>query len=161
MRPRAVLHAAKVDLFLSRRLNMATLTRERNAWRAMIRRCTEPNQKNWRRYGGAGITVHPAWMASFETFLADLGPAPTQRHWLGRLNTAGNYEPGNCLWTTQPLQERRRQFCRKVEIYGQVMTAAEAGRLPGQPRSLYVSRGYSDRCSKNSANAAAWARVWM
>jgi hypothetical protein len=102
--------------------------RERNAWRSMIRRCTEPGQKDWPRYGGAGITVCPAWMQSFDQFLQDMGPAPTQAHWLGRLRVLENYEPGNCCWTTQPPQERRRTFCRRVSINGQVVTAAEAAR---------------------------------
>ena len=113
--------------------------RERSAWRAMIRRCTEPNHKDFPRYGQAGIRICPQW-ATFERFLADLGPAPTQRHWLGRLDVKGNYEPGNCEWTTQPPQERRRTFCRRVEIAGQLVTAAEAGRLPGQPTRNAVLR---------------------
>lgn len=102
--------------------------RERSAWYVMRRRCLEPTFKDFNRYGGAGITVCPAWMESFAQFLKDMGPAPTQRHWLGRLKVLGNYEPGNCCWTTQPPQERRRIFCRRVSINGQVVTAAEAAR---------------------------------
>lgn len=114
--------------------------RELNAWRMMKRRCLDPSFKDFPRYGGKGIQVCPQWMASFDQFLKDLGPAPTQSHWLGRLNVLGNYEPGNCVWTTQPLQERRRAFCRKVTVYGQTVTAAEAARLPGMPKRDSILR---------------------
>ncbi|MDP1906923.1 MAG: hypothetical protein Q8K85_01385 [Hyphomicrobium sp.] len=102
--------------------------RERSAWYVMRRRCLEPTFKDFNRYGGAGITVCPAWMESFAQFLEDMGPAPTQTHWLGRLRVLENYEPGNCVWTTQPPQERRRTFCRRVSIGGEMVTAAEAAR---------------------------------
>ena len=116
------------------------LNREHNAWRAMNRRCYEPNFRSYPRYGGAGIVVFTPWRMSFQQFLNDMGPAPSQAHWLGRSDVKGNYEPGNCLWTTQPEQERRRTFCRRVTLYGQVLTAAEAGRLPGQPTRNSVLR---------------------
>jgi hypothetical protein len=73
-------------------------------------------------------------MASFDSFLSSMGPAPTQRHWLGRLDVRQGYFPGNCLWTEQTPQEQRRAFCRKVTIHGQTVTAAEAARFPGQPK---------------------------
>ena len=66
-------------------------------------------------------------------FLKDMGPAPMDRTWLGRLDVRGNYEPANCIWTTREEQENRRAFCRKVTLNGQEMTAAQASRLPGQP----------------------------
>lgn len=118
--------------------------REKSAWRTMIRRCTDPKFKSFNRYGGAGIRVCPEWMEIFARFLQDMGPAPTQAHWLGRLNVQGNYEPGNCLWTLQAPQERRRTYCRKVSHQGQVMTAAEAARLSPVTRDTYLRRLSSD-----------------
>lgn len=123
------------------------LSRELSAWRVMLRRCTEPGFKDWKYYGGNGITVCREWAESFDAFLLDVGPSPTRTSWLGRLNTAGNYEPGNVAWTNHEEQMRRRQFCRLVTIRDQVMTAAEAGRLPGLPTRnsvLYrVAGGFS------------------
>lgn len=117
----------------------STTRRERNAWRVMIRRCTELTHKDWPRYGGAGIRVCPEWM-SFDQFLKDMRPATTQQHWLGRLKVLGNYEPGNCVWTTQPPQERRRTFCRMVNVSGQTVTAAEAARALGTKRDTLLRR---------------------
>lgn len=116
------------------------LTRARNAWRVMKRRCSEPGFKDYPRYGGAGIRICPQWLASFDQFLKDVGLPPSTRHWLGRKDTAGHYVPENVLWTDCAPQQRRRQFCRKVIVHGQVMTAAEAGRLPNQPTRNSVLR---------------------
>ena len=103
------------------------LKREKAAWRAMRRRCLDPKHKDWPRYGGAGIQICSQW-SSFETFIADLGPAPSQEHWLGRLDVKGNYEPNNCLWTTRAPQIRRRAYCHKVRLNVKALTIAEASR---------------------------------
>ena len=102
-------------------------------------RCSNPKARDYPRYGGAGITVCPQWQ-SFDQFIKDMGPAPSSDSWLGRLNTAGNYTPGNVMWTTHDEQVRRRQFCRQVTIHGQTMTAAEAARIPGMPDRVTVVR---------------------
>lgn len=107
------------------------LSREFSAWTVMKRRCSEPGFKDWKYYGAKGITVCSEWAESFQSFLADVGRAPTPTSWLGRLNTAGNYEPGNVAWTSHDPQVRRRQWCRKVNIAGQQLTIAEAERAVG------------------------------
>lgn len=119
---------------------MKQLKRERSAWSVMIQRCENPKHKDFKRYGAKGIKVCRAWMESFEQFLIDMGPAPTQTHWLGRLDVTSGYVPTNCCWTTQPEQERRRAYCRKVVIDSKPMTAAEAARLPGLPTRNSVLR---------------------
>ncbi len=112
---------------------MAKLSKEREAWRGMIKRCYNPKCQDFPRYGGSGITVFPAWCQSYETFLLDVGAAPSTGHILGRRNVSEGYYPDNVIWTTHAEQQRRRKFCRRVTLHGQVMTAAEAARLPGQP----------------------------
>lgn len=119
---------------------MKLLKRERSAWSVMIQRCENPKHKDFKRYGAKGIKVCREWMESFQQFLDDMGPAPTQTDWLGRLDVTAGYFPGNCCWTTQPEQERRRAFCRKVVIDSKSMTAAEAGGVPGQQTRNSVLR---------------------
>jgi len=111
-----------------------------NAWRVMKRRCLEPGFRDFPRYGGAGIKVCPQWVASFDRFLADVGLPPSPKHWLGRKDTSKHYTPENCTWTEPTPQKQRRQFCRKVIVQGQTLTAAEASRLPGQPTRNTVLR---------------------
>lgn len=118
-------------------------SKERLAWRNMIKRCCDPKSREWKHYGAKGITVCPEWINSFERFMEDVGPAPNLKRstWLGRQDVTKGYAPGNVEWTSQAVQENRRAYCRHVTVFGKRMTAAQASRLPGQPnRSTVVRR---------------------
>ena len=75
-----------------------------NTWRAMIRRCTKPQDKDYKRYGGIGITVCDRWL-SYVNFVADMGE-PIGDETLDRINVYGNYEPSNCRWAGIKVQNR-------------------------------------------------------
>jgi hypothetical protein len=74
----------------------------------MLQRCTNPNRADWPRYGGRGVVVCDRWRR-FENFLTDMGECPPGM-WLDRIDSAGNYEPGNVRWATfeEQLLNRRR-----------------------------------------------------
>jgi hypothetical protein len=91
----------------------------------MIRRCTNPDSTGYARYGGRGITVCDRWRESFANFLADMGPKPTPRHTIDRINNDGNYEPGNCRWATGKEQCRNTRRNRYIEHDGRRMTQVE------------------------------------
>lgn len=86
-----------------------TRTKEYYTWCSMVGRCQNPNLPMYKRYGGRGITVCERWRNSYETFLSDLGKAPSKKHSIERINNDGNYEPGNCKWATNDEQQRNRQ----------------------------------------------------
>jgi hypothetical protein len=67
-------------------------------WSGILRRCTNENFKSYKYYGGRGITVCDRWLL-FENFLEDMGIRPEGLQ-IDRINNDGNYEPGNCRWTT-------------------------------------------------------------
>jgi hypothetical protein len=79
-----------------------------NTWRAMIRRCTIPTDKDYPRYGGKGVTVCPAWM-EYEQFAKDMGE-PQGDETLDRINVYGNYEPDNCRWAGVQTQNRNTRL---------------------------------------------------
>lgn len=93
---------------------------EHVAWAAMIQRCENPNNPEFHRYGERGITVCCRWRQSFEAFYADMGPRPSNKHSIDRENNHGNYEPGNCRWTTIDVQTRNTR--RNVYLTHQGLT---------------------------------------
>jgi len=68
-------------------------------------RCTNPNHKYWKNYGGRGIRF---LFVRFEQFLATLGPRPSGMT-LDRVNNDGHYEPSNVRWATRSQQQRNRR----------------------------------------------------
>jgi hypothetical protein len=79
-----------------------------NTWRAMIRRCTNPKDKDYPRYGGKGVSVCPEWV-DYSNFAKDMGE-PEGDETLDRINVYGNYEPSNCRWAGVMTQNRNTRL---------------------------------------------------
>lgn len=112
---------------------------EYHAWSSMKTRCLNPNVHNYKRYGARGITVCERW-ADFQNFYADMGPKPSSKHSLERLDTNGNYEPKNCVWADAFQQASTRTNVRSIEAFGKIMTAAAWSRETGIPATVIRNR---------------------
>jgi hypothetical protein len=107
----------------------------------MSRRCLEPKNKDFKHYGGRGITVCERWR-TYENFLADMGTKPAGMT-LDRINNDGGYEPSNCRWVSHAEQMRNRGFCRRLTIFGRTMIASEWAREAGMTVSQLFNRLYA------------------
>jgi hypothetical protein len=94
-------------------------------WTAMKRRCHSTDNKSYWRYGARGIAVCQEWRASFEAFAAAVGPKPDGLT-LDRIDSTGNYEPGNVRWADYTQQARNTRRNVWVQIGGDRMTLPEA-----------------------------------
>lgn len=83
-------------------------TPEYKSWSHMIERCTNPKHEYFKDY--CKIAICERWRNSFEAFLEDMGPRPSIKHTLERIDNNGNYEPSNCKWGTKEEQSRNQRL---------------------------------------------------
>lgn len=77
-------------------------------YRDMIRRCGDPDHKDFKYWGGKGIRLCSEWLESFQCFydwaIQKYSPGLS----IERADTAGNYCPENCTWIPKSEQSINR-----------------------------------------------------
>ena len=69
-----------------------------------------------------------------------MGPRPSPRHSVDRIDVNGDYERGNCQWATKKAQARNMRSNRIVHVDGESMTLAEAVEKSGLIYSTVLHR---------------------
>src|SRR5690348_10148009 len=104
---------------------------EYKVWAGIVRRCEDRDFNGYKKYGARGISICAEWRNDFAVFYRDMGPRPSPKHSIDRIDNSGNYEPGNCRWVTSQVQANNRRSNRLIIYRGVEMTLANAIELSG------------------------------
>lgn len=109
------------------------------SWESMLRRCLNPRQSSYGRYGGSGVPLCERWR-SFTAFHEDMGdPVGTARS-LDRIDSTRGYEPGNCRWVDMKSQQRNRTNNRLFTIDGETHCLQHFAETLGTGHSVILDR---------------------
>ena len=90
-----------------------------------MRRCYNPKDKDFAKYGAVGVVVQESWH-EYIAFAADVGePEGTQT--LHRIDPYGDYTKENCMWAS-PIVQARVTRLHKNNKTGHVGVALRNGK---------------------------------
>jgi len=91
---------------------------EYGAWANAKNRCSNSRHAQYRYYGGRGISMSKEWEESFPRFFKDMGPKPSNKHTIERIDNNKGYFKENCKWATFKEQSRNRRGLHLIRFKG-------------------------------------------
>lgn len=109
-------------------------TRLYNTWIRMRDRCNNPNNKEYKNYGGRGIKVCDEWEHSYESFKKWAYENGYDEKLKGiqssidRIDNNSGYSPDNCRWADMYTQCNNRSSNKYITYNGKTQTFSQWGR---------------------------------
>lgn len=132
----------------------------------MMMRCTNPNTKDYPRYGGVGITVCEEWSGinGIENFVKwSLEHGYADNLTIDRIDGTKGYSPDNCRWVTISQQNRNRSTNHLIEYNGEVKTLIEWAEIAGVRKDTFrrriINYGWPLEEAINTPNLKGKARL--
>lgn len=119
---------------------------EMGVWENIRTRCHNQKCRAFKDYGGRGILMCDRWLVGengetgFACFYADMGPRPTRKHQIDRIDNNKGYSPDNCRWTDIKTNARNKRNTLWVPHNGKMISLAEVADLSGIPYSALLYR---------------------
>lgn len=114
-------------------------------WRDIKARCFNPNNRGFKNYGAKGITMCDIWKNNFKAFndwAMENGYNPNAKRGectIDRIDVNGNYEPNNCRWVDNLVQQNNKKNNVFISYNNETHTVAEWSRiLHIPPHTLYA-----------------------
>ena len=151
----------ELPFFLTAFYTMSTQHKLYNTWESMRKRCCNPNDKEFKNYGGRGVKVCKRWdiadgkSTGFKNFVSDMGNRPNG-FTLERINNNGNYTPSNCKWVSR--KEQSRNMRNNVIYKGEYSIDASLRLTDGRNKTLVgvrlnmgwsKQRAFEEPCKKH------------
>lgn len=113
-------------------------TPEYETWQSIKQRCQNPNNFQYHRYGGRGITLSSDWQ-KFDNFYRDMGARPNG-HQIDRTDNDKGYCKENCKWVLPKENAQNRRNTKGRYLLGVSITRtgrfASAIKIEGMRLSL-------------------------
>lgn len=103
-----------------------------NTWCNIKSRCYNPENQDFDRYGGRGISMFEPWRDNyleFKDWAIENGYNDSLT--IDRINVDGNYCPDNCRWVDMVVQANNRSNTIYIEYNGEIHTCAEWSKITG------------------------------
>lgn len=119
-----------------------TRTPEFRVWVGMRKRTLSVGSQDYQRYGAKGIGLCDRWL-DFPSFLADMGPRPSPKHSIDRIDGTKGYSPDNCRWATAEVQARNKASVKLSMEKARAIRALNQQGIPNMEISRRLGVGYS------------------
>ena len=113
---------------------------EYKTWSGIKRRCLNKNDARYHHYGGRGILICERWKNSFEAFLYDMGEKPHGNYSIERIDFNGHYEPTNCKWIKNEVQQKNKRSNVILSSSGKTMILSDWAKETGLSASTISAR---------------------
>lgn len=99
--------------------------RLRHIWKHIRARCANRKQRDYKYYGGRGITVCQEWKIweNFKNWAITNGYCNNLE--IDRIDNEKGYCPENCRWTTSKINQRNKRTNRLIMAFGETKCLSE------------------------------------
>lgn len=123
------------------RIDCESKTRLKNLYKSMVYRCNNEKDKNYKSYGGRGISVCEEWMGecgfqNFKKWAYENGYDENKgrkEQSLDRIDNNKGYSPDNCRWVSMKIQSNNKRTNAYLIYKGERHTKAEWAEIIGIP----------------------------
>jgi len=115
---------------------------EYQTWVGIRARC-DPKKatgKAKKNYADRGIRVSAEWCSSFNQFLENMGPKPSKKHSIERINNDLGYSKENCRWATTDEQHRNMRSNVFAKVNGESIQISDLAKNLKMPHGIVLYR---------------------
>lgn len=113
-------------------------------WNSILNRClrSPKGRPSTKGYKDRGVQVARVWLGpnGFENFYRHIGPRPTEKHTIDRIDSKKGYVPGNVRWVTMQENQRNRADNVNISAFGRTQCVTAWATETGIKRTTLSQR---------------------